>query len=399
VGIGFTIPTKKMEVASNISVRAPTAGSIASPQEMKISFTGVGADGVTPQEKAYIYSQDNTVNSLASILTFGTREGGESVVAERMRIDSSGNVGIGTSSPSSAISSVETSLKIVNNNVASLQLQASGGSGRNYVLYSGASGGLVVYDKNAESERLRIDASGNLLVGTNAGSYKVTVDAPVNLFQAYSTTHAAEIAIKGTATNVLTIAGGTGDAIAIETAGAERMRIDSNGDVLVGTTTADGHLTLKKAYGGGTAISLDTTNSGTAYVGALFRNGGSVVGSIIVSDSATAYNTSSDYRLKEDWQPMEGSIDRLMQLNPCNFAWKSSGQRVDGFLAHEAQEVVPEAVHGTKDAVDKDGNPDYQGIDQSKLVPLLTAALQEAVKRIESLEQRIITLEGNNNAI
>jgi hypothetical protein len=86
---------------------------------------------------------------------------------------------------------------------------------------------------------------------------------------------------------------------------------------------------------------------------------------------------------------MVGASDRLMALKPVNFAWKADGSRVDGFLAHEAQEVVPEAVTGEKDAVDKDGKPQYQGIDQSKIVPLLTAALQEALKRIEALEAQI----------
>ena len=79
---------------------------------------------------------------------------------------------------------------------------------------------------------------------------------------------------------------------------------------------------------------------------------------------------------------------------PVNFEWLSDGTRVDGFLAHEAQAVVPEAVTGTKDAMDADGNPDYQGIDQSKLVPLLTAALQEALTEIADLKVRITSLEG-----
>jgi len=117
------------------------------------------------------------------------------------------------------------------------------------------------------------------------------------------------------------------------------------------------------------------------------------VGSIRTSGSTTSFNTSSDYRLKEDIVDMEGSIERLKDLKPCNFRWKSDGTRVDGFIAHEAQEVVPEAVHGTKDAVKEDGTPDYQGIDQAKLVPLLTKALQEAVAKIEALEVRISTLE------
>jgi hypothetical protein len=118
------------------------------------------------------------------------------------------------------------------------------------------------------------------------------------------------------------------------------------------------------------------------------------VGNIVTSGSTTSFNTSSDYRLKEDIVDMEGSIERLKELKPCNFRWKSDGTRVDGFIAHEAQEVVPESVSGTKDALDEEGNPEYQGIDQSKLVPLLTKALQEAVAKIEALEARITALEA-----
>jgi hypothetical protein len=120
---------------------------------------------------------------------------------------------------------------------------------------------------------------------------------------------------------------------------------------------------------------------------AVFRNtANTTVGSISTTATTTAYNTSSDYRLKKDLQPIADACARLMALKPVNFAWKSDGSRVDGFLAHEAQEVVPEAVTGQKDAVDEDGNPEYQGIDQSKLVPLLVAALQDALRRIEALE-------------
>ena len=108
---------------------------------------------------------------------------------------------------------------------------------------------------------------------------------------------------------------------------------------------------------------------------------------------------SSDYRLKEDIIDIESSIEKTKQLNPVNFAWKESGDRVDGFIAHELQEVCPDAVSGTKDAVDDEGNPEYQGIDQSKLVPLLTKALQEAVTKIESLEARVEELESSQTKI
>mgnify|MGYP003136906798 CR=1 FL=1 len=118
------------------------------------------------------------------------------------------------------------------------------------------------------------------------------------------------------------------------------------------------------------------------------------VGSVTTNGIATSFNTSSDYRLKEDVIDMQDSISRVQALKPVNFAWKLDGTRADGFLAHEAQEIVPAAVTGTKDAVDEDGQPDYQGIDQSKLVPLLTKALQEALTKIESLEARVAALES-----
>lgn len=114
---------------------------------------------------------------------------------------------------------------------------------------------------------------------------------------------------------------------------------------------------------------------------------GNTVGSITRSGTTgVAYNTSSDYRLKENVVSLDSAIDRVKALSPCRFNFIGEQRTVDGFLAHEAQAVVPESVVGNKDAVDSEGNPVYQGIDQSKLVPLLTAALQEAIARIEVLE-------------
>jgi hypothetical protein len=96
-----------------------------------------------------------------------------------------------------------------------------------------------------------------------------------------------------------------------------------------------------------------------------FYNSNGVVGIISTSGSATTYATSSDYRLKEDWVAVADASTRVNALKPVNFAWKVDGSRVDGFLAHELAEVVPEAVTGEKDAVDAEGNPVYQGIDQA----------------------------------
>lgn len=126
------------------------------------------------------------------------------------------------------------------------------------------------------------------------------------------------------------------------------------------------------------------------------RYNGTTVGNISVTASSTAYNTSSDYRLKENVVDLTGAKARLNNLDVKRFNFIADPSiTVDGFLAHEVQSVVPEAITGTRDEVDVDGNPVYQGIDQSKLVPLLTAALQEAFAEIAALTTRVETLEAN----
>ncbi len=181
---------------------------------------------------------------------------------------------------------------------------------------------------------------------------------------------------------------------------AERMRISNGGDILLGTTGVPQGTSI---YGAGfesasnnrmvlkTATSVTTSTSLVA-----FYNPNGLVGTISVSGSATAYNTSSDYRLKENITPLTDAAVRVQQLKPSRFNFIADPDtEVDGFIAHEVQEIVPEAITGTKDEVDEDGKPLYQGIDQSKLVPLLTAALQEALGKIADLETRLAALEAN----
>jgi hypothetical protein len=150
---------------------------------------------------------------------------------------------------------------------------------------------------------------------------------------------------------------------------------------VAGTSTTDAQ---SESYAGNTATRYHH----------VFSNPNGAVGSVSTNGSATAYNTSSDYRLKENVVPLTGAADRLNQLQVHRFNFIADPDTtVDGFIAHEAQAVVPECVTGTKDEVDDEGNPVYQGIDQSKLVPLLTAALQEALAEIESLKARVTALE------
>jgi hypothetical protein len=184
---------------------------------------------------------------------------------------------------------------------------------------------------------------------------------------------------------------------------AERMRLLSDGTVLVGTATD---------------LDMDDTNNGIKFAGAsdlvqISRNNNAALGLqrtgndgrvaqfyrdttergyIEVDGSSTTYATSSDYRLKENIVDLDNGITRLKQLKPRRFNFIGEEDTRDGFVAHEVT-AVPEAVSGEKDAVDENGKAIHQGIDQSKIVPLLTAALQEAVTKIEALEARVKALE------
>ena len=171
--------------------------------------------------------------------------------------------------------------------------------------------------------------------------------------------------------------------------GNPRGIFDNSGNLLLGLTSISD--ATSRTYGNafsGTSSNPNWKSWGSgSHTHAQFRNGTSVVGSITSTIFGTAYNTSSDYRLKENVVAMSGATERLKQLKPARFNFIADADTtVDGFLAHEVQDIVPEAITGTKDAVDADGNPEYQGIDQSKLVPLLVATIQELEARIAALE-------------
>ena len=290
--------------------------------------------------------------------TIAFAEGG----VESMRIDSSGRLGIGTTSPDT-----NSQLHIVGSSYQPL-----------YVNTTGAGGGGAVFFRSGTQA---------LVVGTGGSAWLTGSSTADGLIRSEA--------------NLIFATGGNN----------QRAQIDSSGRLLVGTSTVfsgsgiNPLVTISKSAGSGLGISeigagevgLGTNPSGnhSYYAGFFLNSSGTGVGSITVGSSSTAYVTSSDYRLKENVTPVSDGITRLQQLKPSRFNFKAdSSHTVDGFIAHEAQAVVPECVTGTKDEVDADGNPVYQGIDQSKLVPLLTAALQEAIGEIESLKARVVALES-----
>ena len=243
-----------------------------------------------------------------------------------------------------------------------------------------------------------IIASGNLGVGTTSPDHTLTVSAsssPVlEMEQTSGGPYKANLVLNG---NDLEVRGSSGT---IEfyngnndgASSTERMRIDSGGRLHIGLTNGGSQLNVENSAN--IAQFRMTSSSASQETNLTFIKNGSEVGYINCTTSSTIYGTSSDYRLKENVVDMSGAIDRVKALAPKRFNFiVDPDTTVDGFLAHEAMTVVPEAISGTHNEVDDDGNAVMQGIDQSKLVPLLTGALKEAITKIEALEARVTALE------
>lgn len=258
-------------------------------------------------------------------------------------------------------------------------------------------------DGTFDSTTLVVDAANNRVgVGTTSPAvpFQVTGSstyvAGVEGSSAYALMGFKASGTTGTLDDANVAIGATGNALYFRSGGAERMRIDAEGRLLlnasvnnVAFSSARSQIRYSKTGEFGLHIRPSDNDTGGGNP-VLFQNyAGGTIGSISANASVVSYNTSSDYRLKTDVTYDWDATSRLKQLKPARFAWIADGDDavpVDGFLAHEVQDVVPEAISGTKDAVDDEGNPEYQGIDQSKLVPLLVKTIQELEARITALE-------------
>jgi hypothetical protein len=225
-------------------------------------------------------------------------------------------------------------------------------------------------------------ASSNTFIGTSSGN-QVTTGAKNTIIGRYNGNQGG-LDIR-TASNNIVLSDGDGN---------PRGFFDASGNLIVGGNALNTVNAFSVHPATNPYIGLNKSLTGT-HDAFYFQHNGSVIGKITYSDSATAYVTSSDYRLKKNVTDITDGIDRLKQLPVHKFNFIADPDTtVDGFLAHEVQDIVPEAITGSKDEVDAEGNPVYQGIDQSKLVPLLTAALKEAITRIETLEAEVAAIKG-----
>ena len=258
------------------------------------------------------------------------------------------------------------------------------------------------------------DDSGILNIQTNETT-AITVDAsqivtlssasnPSLIVNRTASTGDAGLSFQSTGTGVSSLTGLYGGGLRFGTGSGdtERMRILSDGAVIVGATSNPGGGFSQFVVSGPDTVAINNTTAGTGSATAVyFKRNATGTGSITVTGSATAYNTSSDYRLKDNVQPMTGALAKVALLKPVTYKWKVDGSDGEGFIAHELAEVKPDCVSGDKDAVNVDGNPVYQGIDTSFLVATLTAALQETkalldtqAETINALTARIVALEG-----
>jgi len=193
------------------------------------------------------------------------------------------------------------------------------------------------------------------------------------------------------------------NSVGISTAGTNAFYINASQLVGVGTTSPTAKLSVLTStaaqYSGyfscvntGYGIGIQCTNGGSVALMYFFSS--AYVGDISTNGTTTSFNSASDYRLKENILPMTGALAKVLTLKPITYKWKSDGSDGQGFIAHELQEVIPDAVTGEKDAVDEKGDPKYQGVDTSFLVATLTAAIQEQQALITSLTDRIAALEA-----
>jgi len=412
-------------------------GTVGATTASSGAFTTLSATGVTTVQAgtAALPAITTTGDTNTGIFfpaadTIAFSKGG----AEAMRIDSSGNVGIGTASPSSvlnvkssapifrlettgAVSSTGTAYNVIRDSTGiDVFVNGFAGTPNCYQFATTAAAGFMRFMTGAQTEALRINASQNVGIGTASPAVKLDVQADLSANTEIARFSHSTADIGRGAKISLGVSGypmaqleGFADSAGngslrfytyTSTTTTEKMRIDSGGFTYINCTSSVASVSSYSniAFSGlsyfGLSIKTTYASAGSTFA-AFINSAGTQQGSIYANATNTVqFLTSSDYRLKENIAPMTGALAKVSALKPVTYNWKSDGSASQGFIAHELQTVVAECVGGEKDAVDADGNPKYQGVDTSFLVATLTAAIQEQQALIQSLTTRITALEA-----
>jgi hypothetical protein len=439
VGIGTSSPARKLDVAGDSQFGTSSTNGVTARFFNSSSQLFIGVDNSAGSNTGVANGQ-YLLGIGAFPLTFYTNS------SERMRITSAGDVGIGVAAPDIFGRFYTRTLGISSSGTTGLQINSANGNncffdmGINAVRYFGIQidqsngnpfvGSLtsvpLLLGSNG-AERMRITSAGRVGIGTGSPYETLDVRSVNSTFSSDDTdtnvfiTSGFDVALRYVTRlrtdyfGVFSIATGSGSNAVAPSANTptERLRINSNGGVMISTTAAiwnsSERLAVQSANSNAPAISAYVTAGASTYVYTSWNNAtsgtrqhiafadgtsGSTRGTITTDGANTAYNTSSDYRLKDNVAPITGALAKVQQLKPSSWVWKTNGEMGEGFVAHELAQVIPHAVTGEKDEVDAEGKPVYQGLDASFLVATLTAAIQEQQALIENLTTRLNALEG-----
>ena len=328
-------------------------------------------------------------------------------------IDTSQNVGIGTTSPVASTkltingSNDQIYLRTADTNAVVMSIGNSAGNSVYFQSKATGTGTALPFAwYMGGTQSMTLDASGNLGLATSSVTPR---DAGATTLELYGPS-SGRAAIKFTNSTSGTtgtdgmflgydsslnfnILNNEAGAILFGTSNTERARIDTSGNLLVGTTSSLGKVTIYTASG--TGLYFDNAAATGGFV--TFRYNSSVCGSITTGGGGTTtYATSSDYRLKEITGPLTGAKDFIMALQPKQGTWKVNGDKFAGFLAHEFADVSPSSVVGEKDAVDEKGNPVYQGIQagSAEVIANMVSLLQELSAQVTTLQTQVTALKG-----
>jgi len=283
---------------------------------------------------------------------------------------------------------------------------------------AGDTSGQLELKVNNGTTAVTVDTSGNMGIGTTSpSSFNQRVSAPqlvvgngtnssgITLYSASANQSSVNFAYGTTTTQQYDgglvyagISGGSPYMSFSVNGGVERMRIDSSGNLFVGTTnTASGGFEVSPDYNSTLSSAFivgHASGSASGAVYGLFRYGANSIGSITqTGTTAVLYNTTSDYRLKTDVTPIQNALATVKVLNPVRFTWVD-GRLDNGFIAHELQAIIPNCVTGEKDAVNEDGTPKYQQMDNSGVIPFLVKAIQELNDKVDAQAATITALQA-----